>query len=585
MTPDAPPTLRLGRRIWRYLTEQPRRLALIMLLYPLGAMVVVLPPYLVQQLLDGAMAAHDRQRLLQLGLLYLAALVAEYVIGFVCEYQVSVLGQRALAHVRRDLFAHLCRLDARYFDRHPSGRILSRLTSDVEAMGDLFTTGAITMVADVLTLVAVLGAMLWLNVRLTLTALWVVPPLVLLTAVFQRLARRAFRRIRRHIAAINAFLVEHIGGMVVVQAFGQEARTQAEFDVLGNRFRDANREAIFVDAALYAIVEGVATAAVALLIWRAAAAMAWGSVSAGTLVGFIQYIRRFFVPIRDLSTKYTVLQSALAAAERIDELLVEPIRLQSPVAPQSVAGLPRVLALEHVWFAYDDLQATPRQVLRDVSLTVQAGERVALVGHTGSGKSTVLKLLGRSYDVQRGRVSLGGVDVQALDLVELRRLFAVVLQDVHLFSGTILHNLTLGGRLPVATAQAAARAVGAEPMIQRLGGYEATLIELAQNLSAGERQLLALARALALDPEIFILDEATSNVDSETEAVIQQALKRVMAGRTSVVVAHRLATVQQLDRIVVLHQGEVVQSGSHAELLREPGIYRRLVALQMGESG
>jgi ATP-binding cassette subfamily B protein len=557
-------------------------LAASFLLYPLNALCVVVPPYLLKQILDSAIPQGDMRRLYMFSGLYLLALVMEYASGFAAELVMSILGQRAMQRLRQDLFDHVQRLSIVYFERNPIGRILTRLTTDVEALGDVFATGAVTIVADILTVLAVVSMMLYLDVRMTLIALCVVPPMVGLAAGFQRYAREAFRSIRTHIARINTFLAEHVSAMGVVQAFCQQKRTQSEFDALNEAYRDANRQAIFFDAALYAVVEAIGTIAVAVLIWFGAKDLSRGAVSAGLLVAFIQYVRRFFVPIRDLSTKWTVLQSALAAAERTFNLLSEPVTLTEPVQAVPVQGFNDALALKRVWFSYAaNPQAETDWVLRDIELTVQRGERVALVGSTGSGKTTLLKLLNRSYDVQRGEVSLDGRDVRQLRLAELRRCFAVVLQDVHLFSGTIMENLTFARRVTPEAARRAIDMVQANALIDRLPqGYDSPVQELGGNFSAGERQLLALARALALDPSILILDEATSNIDSDTEARIQRALDVLLEGRTAVIVAHRLSTIQKVDRIVVMQQGRIVQVGNHNALMQSPGVYRSLVEQQ-----
>lgn len=574
----------LTRRLWKYFLASPGQVTLSFMLYPLNALCVIVPPYVIQQILDKAISAHRPELLLPLTGVYLAALCLEYLTGFGSEYSMSVLGQRSMHTLRRDLFAHVQRLPASFFDRNPIGRILTRLTSDVEALSDVFASGAITIIADVLTVVAVVAMMLWLDVRLTAFAFLVVPPLVGLAAFFQRYARTAFRDIRKHVARLNTFLAEHISGMSVVQIFGQQARTQREFEQLNADYRDANRQAIFFDAALYAVVEAIGTSAVAALIWYSASDLAQGAITAGTLVAFFQYIRRFFVPIRDLSTKYTVLQSAFAAAERTFSLLDEPQHIVSAAEAKPLPRLQNALELRDVWFSYRGAVTGDKDwTLRGVNLTVRRGERVALVGSTGAGKSTVLKLLNRFYDVQRGAVLVDGLDARAYDLHQLRALFAVVLQDVHLFTGTLLQNLAFSDRISEAAARSAMAAVGGDAFVQRLPqGYDTPVQELGTNFSAGERQLLALARALALDPEVLILDEATSNIDSETEARIQSALDVLLQGRTAVVVAHRLSTIQKVDRILVFKHGQVVEEGDHATLMRRGGVYRTLVELQLG---
>jgi ATP-binding cassette, subfamily B, multidrug efflux pump len=573
--------LRLTGRLFSYVWRERRLFLTALVLYPIDALSVVVPPYLVQQMLDVAIPRGDARLLWMLGGAYGLALALEYVSGFASQMSMGVLGQRAMLRLRSDLFAHVQRLPASFYDKNPIGRVLTRLTNDVEALNDVFATGAISVLADLVTIAAVVGTMLWLNVELTLFSFMVVPPLIIVAVIFQRIARQAFRRIRSSLARINTFLAEHISGMAVVQVFGQERRTQDEFAALNTEYRDANRNAVLADAWLYSIVEAIGIAAVAALLWYGAHDMATGAIGAGTLVAFMAYIRRFFVPIRDLSTKYTVLQSGFTAGERIFQLLDTPLEITSAQGAKPVSTIERGIGLRGVWFRYRE---DHDHVLQGLSLDIEKGEHVALVGATGSGKTTVLKLLNRSYDVERGVVSVDGVDVRQLDLGDLRRLFAVVLQDVYLFSGTIIDNLTITGRVSREDAMRAARAVGADTLISRLSkGYDTQVNEAGANFSAGERQLLAFARALALGPQALILDEATSNIDSETESRIQEGLAVLMKGRTAVIVAHRLSTIRKVDRIVVLHQGQVVEQGSHDFLMRHGGSYAKLVELQLAK--
>lgn len=571
----------LLRHLWPYFTRHPKSLAAACLLYPANALCVILPPYLLKQILDQAIAHQDMVQLSHYAIFYLTALLLEYTTGFASEWVMSLLGQQAMRQLRTDLFAHVQRLPIAFFDRNPTGRILTRLTSDVEALGDVFSMGAITIIADLLTIIAVIGMMLWLNVKMTLLSFCAVPVLILLASFFQRYARRAYREIRRHIARINTFLAEHINAMSMVQVFEQQKRTQKEFEQLNQEYRDANQQAILIDAALYSVVEAIGTIAVAILIGFGARSLSTHAVSAGTLIAFIQYVRRFFVPIRDLSTKYTILQSAFAAAERTASLLQEPLSITSPQHPKPIHNFQNALELQHVWFSYKQDPQEQDWVLKDINLRIQRNECIALVGSTGSGKSTLLKLLNRFYDVQRGQILLDGTPLQDIALPDLRQQFAVVLQDVHFFSGSIMQNLTLSGTLPEQQAIAAIAQIQAQNIIERLpNGYDSVVQDLGNNFSAGERQVLSFARALAFDPNILILDEATSNIDAETERRIQSALDVLLKGRTSIIVAHRLSTIQKADKIVVLQHGQVAQIGSHHELMQQPGLYRDLVAQQ-----
>ena len=583
-------------RLLPYLTAQRWRLWLALALYPLGAACVVAPPYIIQQIFDHIIGGGQGDRLPLAAAFYALAVVLEWSTGFASEYLMGLIGQRAMARLRADLFARLQAQGATYFDITPQGRILTRLTNDVEALSELFSTGAITLISDLLTLVAVVSMMLYLSPTLTFLAFLVLPPMAVLAFVCQRFARDAFRRIRHHLSGINSFLAEHIAHMSVVQAFGQEARVNAEFAELGQAYRAANRQAIFFDASLYALIEAIGTASVAALIGLGYGSVTRGALTAGVLVAFIQYIRRFFVPLRDLTTKFTVLQSALAAAERVvASLEAEPALVSPPDGHRAPAArLQLGIDFRDVWFAYgaegpvgsptrSKAQAEKRAVLRGINLSVARGEKVALVGSTGSGKSTILRLMARFYDVDDGGVFVDGHDVRAWDLFALRRLYGSVLQDTHLFSGTLSGNLALRPDISEAAVDDAISALGAGPWIASLPlGLATPVSEGGNNFSAGQRQLLAMVRALAISPEVLLLDEATSNIDSETEARLQAALEVLMRGRTTVVVAHRLSTVEKMDRIVVLDQGRIVQQGSHAALMAMDGPYRQQVRLGRG---
>lgn len=574
----------LIRRLFYYLRQHKGLFIFALLLYPVSALAIILPPYLVQQVLDVAIPNADMDFLYLLSGGYLVALVIDYVSGLSSQFAMSVLGQRSMRSLRNDLFAHMQKLPQSYFDVNPIGRTLTRLTNDVESLAEIFATGAVTIISDLITITAIIGAMLYLDPGMTLYAFVVVPPLILVTIVVQRFAREAFRAVRKHLSRINTFLSEHLPGMSVVQAFAQEVRTISAFDELNVAYRNANHKAIRLDASLFSIVEAMGTAAVAVLVWNGAEDLASGSVQVGVLVAFIQYIRRFFIPIRDLSAKYTILQSAFAGAERVFKLLDEPITLSSKQGAQKVGRMRDGIKFNAVDFAYKDGDKGPEWVLKEIDLKIKPGEKVALVGPTGSGKTTILKLLNRLYDVQKGSITYDGVDLRDLDLQELRGRFAVVLQDVYLFSGSIRDNLRLSAEVSEEKIQEAARIVQASDFISKLpDGYDTEIKELGANFSAGERQLLAFARALVLDPDILVLDEATSNVDSETEARLQHALDVLLEGRTALIVAHRLSTIRKVDRIIVLQHGEIVQEGSHDELMRVEGLYQQLAALQFGQ--
>ena len=493
--------------------------------------------------------------------------------------------------LRMEIYGHLQRLDLRYYDRNPVGRLMTRVTSDVDVLNDLFTSGVVTVFGDVFTLVGIMVVMLWMDWRLALVAFCVLPLIVLITQWFRRNVRESYRVVRGWIARINAFLQENITGMSTVQLFRREALNFARFDEIDRKHRDANIESIFYYAVFYPAIEAVSALASALIIWYGGGSVLRGTLTLGALVAFLQYAQRFFRPISDMSEKFNVLQSAMASSERIFKLLDEPVVVQSAGARRSPRPAPAAghIVFEHVWFAYND-DGTRTQG-HDGSIRPEGrqlrgrspGERVGIVGATGSGKTTLINLLLRFYDVKRGRITVDGVDVRDLDLADLRGLFSLVLQDVHLFSGTIADNIRLGNQsIDDDRVRRAAQAVHADAFIDAPAGRlrAAPVAERGATLSVGQKQLLSFARALAFDPRVLILDEATSSVDTETELLIRDALHVLMAGRTTIAIAHRLSTIQDMDKILVLHKGRLRESGTHQELLAARGIYFRLFELQ-----
>jgi ATP-binding cassette subfamily B protein len=500
--------------------------------------------------------------------------------------------------LRMELYAHLQRLDLKYYDRNPVGRLMTRVTSDVDVLNDLFTSGVVTVFGDVFTLAGIMAVMLWMNWRLAVAAFCVLPLIVLITQWFRRNVLESYRVVRGWIARINAFLQENITGMSTVQMFRREALNFSRFDEIDRKHRDANIESIFYYALFYPAIEAVSALASALIIWYGGGMVLRNTLTLGALVAFLQYAQRFFRPISDMSEKFNVLQSAMASSERIFTLLDEPVVVRPPAQPIArptpAAGH---IVFDGVWFGYNEKISTtedtedgrqnvvessgPNWVLRDISFEVKPGERVGIVGATGAGKTTLINLLLRFYDVNRGRITVDGVDVRHLDLPDLRSLFSLVLQDVHLFSGTIADNIRLGSQIDDDRVRRAAQAVHADKFIARLpSGYASAVAERGATLSVGQKQLLSFARALAFDPRVLILDEATSSVDTETELLIRDALRVLMAGRTTIAIAHRLSTIQDMDKILVLHKGRLRESGTHQELLAARGIYFKLFELQ-----
>lgn len=515
---------------------------------------------------------------------FLATLVFGFTLAYIQIRVMQRVGQQTMYDLRREIFSHLQRLPMSFFDRSPVGRLVTRVTTDVDALNELFAAGIVTMLNDVVLLVIMAGLMLYWNWRLALAAFAVLPVILVVTLVFRTNVRDANRRIRTAIARINAFLQEHISGMAVVQLFNRERKAREQFAKLNRTHMEAYKDAILAFALFYPAVEFLGVTAVALLLWFGGLRVLAGGLEVGVVLAFMQYAQRFFRPIQDLSEKFNILQTAMASSERIFKLLDEPVTITSPADARGLAKPRGEIEFRHVWFAYRG-GAEPGEddwVLRDVSFRVAPGQTVALVGHTGAGKTTVIQLLLRFYDIQRGQILLDGTDIRLFDLEALRRHFGIVLQDPFLFSGTLESNVRLGteGIDRVAVERAVAE-VGLDDFVRTLpGGVTTPVTERGATFSVGQRQLVSFARALAHNPRFLILDEATSSVDTKTELLIREALDRLLEGRTALVIAHRLSTIQHADRILVLHKGRLREQGSHQELLAQRGIYYRLYQLQ-----
>ncbi len=495
-----------------------------------------------------------------------------------------MLGQRIMFDMRMQVIGHLQRLDLKFYDRNPVGRLMTRVTTDVDVLNELFTSGVVSVFGDLFTLVGIMAVLIWMDWRLALVAFSVLPLIVLITQWFRRNVRESYRTVRTWIARINAYLQERITGMTTVHLFRREARDFAAFDEIDRQHRDANVRSIFFYAVFYPAIELVSAVAVGLILWVGGRWVIGDSLTLGSLVAFVMYAQRFFRPIMDMSEKFNVLQGAMASSERIFGLLDTPVEIATVEAahagPHDGLG---AIAFEHVTFGYVENEP----VLKDVSFRVEPGQRVGIVGATGAGKTTIVSLLLRFYDVQSGRITVDGVDIRDIDLASLRSMFGLVLQDVHLFAGTVAGNIRLGHEsISDEAVRRAAAAVHADVFIDRLPqGLETPVAERGATLSVGQKQLLSFARALAFNPRVLILDEATSSVDTETELLIRDAVKVVMDGRTTIAIAHRLSTIQGMDRIIVLHKGRLRESGTHQELLAARGIYHRLYQLQFQSSG
>jgi ATP-binding cassette subfamily B protein len=580
--------------------------------------IQVLGPLLTRQVIDVAVPGRDLRLIVLCSVAFVIALIAEFVLQYAQIWLTSLLGQRVMRDIRMQIFGHLQRLSVSFFDRNPAGRLITRVTSDVETLNELFTSGVVSGLGDLFTLVAISIAMLILDWQLALASFAVIPFVVLVSGMFRRGVRNSYRDIRVRLARINSFLQERLTGMRIVQLFGQERREAGRFDELNRSHLDAHLRSITVYALYFPAIELLTSVALATLIVAGAARVEAGALSVGTVAAFLMLVRRFFQPLQDLSEKYNILQTAMASSERIFVLLdtqpsvadaadnAEPRTAEPRIAEPRIAeprtGEPRIrrdaveVAFEDVWFAYDVAhlaRTTPgagaagaptEWVLKGVSFTARPGQTLALVGHTGGGKTTIVNLLMRFYDPQRGRITINGTDIRTMPLADLRALIGYVQQDIFLFAGDIASNIRLSNPLSDDDVARAAREVGADRIIRGFPlGYGQVLGERGSSISVGERQLLSFARAIAANAPLLLLDEATSAVDSEIEAEIHTALAVLVAGRTTIAVAHRLSTIAGADNILVLNHGEIVERGTHAELLERGGLYRTLWRLQAGD--
>ncbi len=530
--------------------------------------------------LDGLLSANPWTGLAQITLIYLLAVAGALACDFAESFLMQWTGQKAMFDLRRQIMERLQALDISYYDHNPVGRLVTRVTTDVDTLNDLFSSGLVTILGDLMMLGFIIAVMLRLSPGLTGLLLAVMPAVIFVTMIFRRTVQASYRRIRVAIARINSYLQEHVNGMAVLQLFNREERSRAQFDDINRAHMDAYKDAITAYGWFYPVVEFLSMLALAMLLVYGGFRISQGALSLGILIAFFQYGLRFFRPIQDLSEKYNILQGAMAAAERIFKLIDTPASIVSPENAEAFGGDPGKPAVEfdHVWFAYKD----DDWVLRDVSFQIRRGETVAVVGHTGAGKTTLISLLLRFYDVRQGEVRIDGVGVRSVTLNQLRRRFGVVLQDPYLFTGTVASNIRLGtsGISDEAIAAAAERVNLLDYVMRLPDQFNHPVRERGSGFSTGQKQLISFARALAHDPSILILDEATSSVDTETEMRVREALDRLVVGRTSIIIAHRLSTIQRADRILVMHKGQLREQGSHQELLAKRGIYWKLYQLQ-----
>ena len=605
---------RLMKRLLTYLGPYRLEVTVALIAIILKAGADVLGPYLTKvaidqylanrreahSLLDRFLSNQPMVGIAQIAAMYLGLLLLSFLFEFTQTYIMQWTGQKVMFDLRAQIFRHLQRLHVAFYDRNPVGRLVTRVTSDVDALNEMFTAGVVSIFEDVFVLAGIVVIMLNMSWRLALITFAVLPVIFFATSLFRKAVRESYRRIRIAIARINAYLQEHVTGIVVLQLFNREKKSYEQFEKINRTHMDAYKDAILAHAIYYPVVEVLSAIAIASVIWFGGNQVIRNTVSLGVLVAFMQYAQRFFRPIQDLSEKYNILQSAMASSERIFKLLDTPVEVVTPQTPRVPDG-PGRIEFHHVWFAYRTLVQAAEEaarkgeklartttedgydwVLRDVSFTIDPGDTVAFVGHTGAGKTTIISLLLRFYDVQKGAIRIDGVDIRDIDLADLRRRYGVVLQDPFLFSGTVADNIRLGSRwIADSSIEDAAEQVNVADFIRSLpGGFSEEVKERGSTLSTGQKQLISFARALAHNPKILILDEATSSVDTETEFRVRDALTRMVAGRTSIMIAHRLSTVQRANKIIVMHKGKVREIGTHQQLLANRGIYWKLYQLQ-----
>ena len=578
---------RVAKRLLSYLKPYWHIAAVALVLTLLTNVLGNMQPYFTKMAVDDFITPKETEGIWLFSLAFFALFLFRFIFSYVQEILLNTVGQRVMFDLRTQIYTKLQRQEVAYYDKNPVGRIITRITSDVDALNELFTSGVIDVLGDLVSIITILGMMFFLDWKLALVSLITVPLLFTATNWFRKHAREGFDKVRTRTAKLNAFLQEHISGAQTVQLFNAEEKVQKRFDEINDDYRRANIETIYYYSIFYPMVDFIGTIGVALVIWFGGYqllvenAAAGSLLTIGTVIAFVQYSQNLFQPIRDLSDKFNILQAAIVASHRIFLLLDLPVEIKSPENPKKSGKVVGKIEFENVWFAYKNED----WILKDVSFAVNPGESIALVGHTGSGKTTVTNLLMRFYDVQKGRILVDGVDVRDWNLHDLRKNFAVVLQDVFLFSGAIEDNIRLGNKeITDEKIHWAAEEVHAAEFIEKLEeGYKSQVKERGAGLSVGQKQLISFARALAFEPTILILDEATSSIDTETEQLIQQAVDRVMLDRTSLVIAHRLSTIQKCDRIMVFHHGELREAGTHQELLNLHGLYWRLYQLQYVE--
>ncbi len=569
---------KLMKRLLGYVKPYTKYVVLAILLNIVVAALGPLRPYLTKVAVDDSIANKDYHGLLIISLLLLGSLILQSVIQYALTYYTQFMGQKIIYDLRVKLFSHVQKLALKYFDKTPIGRLVTRVTNDVESLSDLFSSGIVMVFSDIFIILWILIFMFAMSWDLSLVTLSVLPVLIYATFLFRKKVRESYRDVRFHLARLNSYLQEHITGMNIVQIFNKEEEEIKKFSGINGDHRDANVKSIFYYAVFFPTVEILSSVAMGLIIWYGGGEVIQSTMTIGVLFAFIQYTEMFFRPIRDLSEKYNILQTAMASSERIFKLLDNETFVNNPANPKEFKNIKGRIDFKDVWFAYNP----DEYVLRNINLSIEPGETVAIVGATGAGKTSIINILTRFYDIEKGSISIDGIDIRDIDKRELRKFISIVLQDIYLFSGTIRSNINLDNPdLPEEQIINAAKTVGAHKFISALPNqYDEVVQEKGATLSVGQKQLISFARALAYNPQILILDEATSSVDTETEMLIQKAIEKMLVGRTSIVIAHRLSTIQNADKIIVMHKGEIREIGTHQELLAKRGIYFRLYQLQ-----
>ncbi|AFN74792.1 ABC transporter-like protein [Melioribacter roseus P3M-2] len=569
---------KLMRRLLSYVKPYKGYVTLAILLNIVVAILPSVRPYLTKIAIDDYIANKDFDGLITIAALLLGTLLSQAVVQYFLTYFTELMGQKIIFDIRVQLFRHVERLALKFFDKTPIGRIVTRVTNDVESLNEMFSSGIVSVFSDIFVIIWIFFFMFTMSWDLALVTLSVIPILFYATFLFRKKVREAYRDVRYHLARLNSYMQEHITGMNVVQLFSKEEEELKKFSSINNDYKNANIRSVFYYAIFFPFVELLSAISIGLIIWYGGGEVVQNTLTLGVLIAFLQYTEMFWRPVRDLSEKYNILQTAMASSERIFKLLDDKTFVKNPENPVKLENVKGEIEFKNVWFAYNPGE----YVLKDISFKINAGETAAIVGATGAGKTSIINILTRFYDIEKGAIFIDGVDISKVDKRDLRRYISVVLQDVYLFSGTIKSNISLGsGEITEEQIINAAKTVGAHDFIMKLPGkYDEIVKEKGATLSVGQKQLISFARALAYNPKILILDEATSSIDTETEILIQKAIEELLRGRTSIVIAHRLSTIQNADKILVMHKGELKEVGTHQELLARKGIYYKLYQLQ-----